>query len=158
MFSPNKLRAVEEYRKIKQSLTPVTELNDTVSNQLDKRNPNYKKRSPWKIEKTNELFNPEDVPKSLPYQSGNQATLGDLRDKIRLNSIKHMEYQPELDPIPMRVKHGEIVYDPNYNIYDPAVENLDLITTLKPFAEEKEAKLLTAVKDRVKATFMDIYG
>lgn len=69
-----------------------------------------------------------------------------------------MEYQPELDPVPMRVKYGEIVYDPDYNIYDPAVEGKDLVTTLKPIAEEKEKKFLTAVKDRVKATFMDIYG
>ena len=101
----------------------MPEIADTRSNLLDRRNPHYKKRSPWPIEKTNEVFNPEDVPKSLPYYAGNQATLGDLRDKIRLNTIMHKDYQPELDPGPMRAKYGEIVYDPAYNIYDPAVEN-----------------------------------
>lgn len=83
------------------------------------------------------MFNPEDVPKSLPYTGGNQPTLGDLRDKIRLNTIMHKDYQPELDPGPMRANFGAVVYDEKYNIYDPVVEGKDLITTLKPIQRRK---------------------
>jgi hypothetical protein len=134
VFSPHKLKAFEEYRRMKELISPKAEAPTGVTRQLDRRNPGYEKPHPWPVPVTNEKYNPEDIPKSLPYHGGMQPTLGDMRDKMRLNSIQHKDYLPELDPGAMRARYGDGVYDPDYNIYDPAVEDQDLNDILVPHA------------------------
>ena len=58
----------------------------------------------------------------------------------------------------MRAKFGDAVYDPNSNIYDPVVEDIDLMTVLKPIAEKKQQRKMTQVKEKVSALFMKADG
>lgn len=105
---------------------------------LDRRQSNtLTKPKPWPIEKFDEQFNPEELPKSLYYKNGPQPRLGELRDKIRKNRIFHAEYQPDLDLKHIKKTLGKEIYDEHNGTFTDAIEGKDLISVAKPIHEAR---------------------
>jgi hypothetical protein len=110
-------------------------------------------------EKCAEPFNPEDIPRSLPYDNKNaNEKLSRLRDDIRRNKIFHKEYQIHFDPSEVVKQLGKDVYDPGDATYIPENEEGDLASLLVPIHRKLNAKAAQDVKEDAKPLVFDEEG
>ena len=81
---------------------------------------------------TEDTYNPEQVPKTLTYTNSFQPKLGDIRDKVRRNSVFHQEFEGKYEEKQVEQNLGHGIIDSTNNVYDPIEESKDLMSMLVP--------------------------